>query len=249
MQVQNIIISVFMGALVGACAPADLGEAAPDAGPGATIGNPDMATGDCDLEPCGVVCEDGFEDLGDGCQPISACASGVCGSNATCSDEGGEAVCSCNAGFMTCGERCIGAPEMALASEGVEPARTCGTIASCYGQTFVAPSDGWLTSVRHAASTDSNTMLELYIGGASSCTPSGERLLSQVVKGGGDPMADIVLETPIRVNAGREYTVKFVSDGEGWTHTCETNDPYKMGHSLANMSWDIGFAVNVSSCP
>lgn len=248
MQVQNIIISMFMGALVGACAPTAFVEAGPDAGPGASIGDPDM-TGDPELEPRDEVCEDGFEDLGGGCVAISACASGPCGSNETCSDDGGEAVCTCNAGFLTCGERCVGAPDVAMSTTGIQPTRSCGTIASCYGQTFMAPADGWLTSVRHASSSASNTMLEVYIGGASSCTPSGELLLAQVVKGGGDPMADIVLDTPIRVDGGGEYTLKFVGDSDGWIHTCETNDSYKNGHALASMSWDIGFEVSVSSCP
>lgn len=273
MKAATIIMSMFLSVGLGACALAEPDAAAPDAGPNTVVADPDMGGG-CAVDPCSSGgtcieagdswscecfegfagercerCEHGFEDLGDGCQPASACAPNLCGDGATCADESGAAVCTCNPGFLTCGERCVGPADVSRSTAGILPTRPCGTIGSCYGQTFVAPSDGWLTSVRHASTSDKTTTLEIYVGGATNCTPAGEILLAQTVEPGADPMADIRLETPIRVNGGREYTVKFVGDDAGWIHLCEINDPYEQGHALANPMWDIGFEVNVSSCP
>jgi hypothetical protein len=236
MTVNTPILTAFVSVWLSACAlstPAD----GPDAGaPGAV--DDDLVT-----EPGDETSANDLDDVGvpdDVRRPIDVPA---------CEDASGATSCDCKPGYLTCDSECVG-PEFALQdSIAFIPDRQCGTIGSCYGQTFEATSDGWLTAVRHAGVSDADTTLEIYVGGAQGCTPDGEILWRQLVPAGTDSMATIVLDTPMRVNQGSEYTLKFVGDDAGWIHTCEIDDSFKGGHALANQNWDIGFESTISACP
>jgi hypothetical protein len=230
MTIKTISITAFLGLFLSACALAspEAGEAGPDAGAG--------ASGDDDVSPGENVPADPVTDPVDPADPV-------------CDDASGATTCGCSPGYLTCDDGCVPASGAAYTTDGFTPDRPCGTIGSCYGQTFVAPADGWLTTVRHASVSSQETMLQVYIGGATGCQPEGELLAQQRLDAGGEPMQPIPLTKPLRVYGGREYTVKFVGDDSGWIHTCEINDSYQQGHALANMNWDIGFEVMVASCP